>query len=548
MWFWLDQHLHQLEAERLIRLAVAEERGYWFKHALIQEAAYGTLVRRARLRIHRAVAETLEATYAAQRAEWAAVVGHHYREAEDERAAAYFALAGEQALARYANAEATQHYREALRLTHIPITPVEQRAHAGWLSGLGRALNRQSQYTDAIAVWQQAIALYQTLGETEALARLYARAARASWWSGNTPQALALCRAGLAQIPPQLETPGLAALLHEAARACFFNGELAEARPLCERGLALAQRLNALPVQIEALTTLALLLRREHASDRALELLHHATQLAEASGLPTGELLLAAGRAYNNLAELLEEDLGDLAAAREQYQRSADMVRRRRSANEELFVLNQIAAVTLLQGDLAGVTQLLPALRTLGKETGNAGLGSLNLLWVEGQLWRYQGEGARALACLRACQAALRQRGDQEHLGRADFSLAELLLDLGDLPAAREAAQEAVEISDRGLGPQIRARGLLASVLIQQGDLTAARAWLTEARALAGPQPLPLDQAHLLLAVARLAVAHKEWAVAFNAFESAAAVEAHLGRRWYAAQVQREWAAARAQA
>src|SRR5262245_50021711 len=61
----LSQHMHQLEHVDLIRLLAGQpEVEYIFRHALVQESAYGTLVRADRRRTHRAVGETLEQVYA----------------------------------------------------------------------------------------------------------------------------------------------------------------------------------------------------------------------------------------------------------------------------------------------------------------------------------------------------------------------------------------------------------------------------------------------------------------------------------------------------
>jgi predicted ATPase len=153
----LAEHLSYLESYGLIRRAAEQpELEYLFRHALIQEAAYESLLKADRRILHRAVAETLERLYPEQRTELAATLGHHFAAAgEAERGHHYFKLAGEHALTQYANAEAEQHFRAALSLA------VSEADRAHLLSGLGEALVWQSRFAEAVSTWREAITLYQ---------------------------------------------------------------------------------------------------------------------------------------------------------------------------------------------------------------------------------------------------------------------------------------------------------------------------------------------------------------------------------------------------
>src|SRR5690242_12437312 len=112
----LDPALHRLESSGLIRRAGTVDLEYLFLHALVQDAAYASLLRTDRRRLHRAVAETLEALGPEPTAEAAATLAHHFLEAEDPRALEYFSLAGSRARAVFANTEAAAYFRTALAL------------------------------------------------------------------------------------------------------------------------------------------------------------------------------------------------------------------------------------------------------------------------------------------------------------------------------------------------------------------------------------------------------------------------------------------------
>src|SRR5262245_24366940 len=127
------EHLTQLAQAGLLSLASdAPEAEYVFRHTLVQEAAYSTLLRADRRRLHRAVGEVLEATYPDQLSELAPLLAAHFTEAgDDARALHYWTLAGDVALAAYANPEAARAYEAALALA-----PGDA-ARAALLIGLG---------------------------------------------------------------------------------------------------------------------------------------------------------------------------------------------------------------------------------------------------------------------------------------------------------------------------------------------------------------------------------------------------------------------------
>jgi predicted ATPase len=89
---------------------------YSFKHALIQDAAYTTMLRPRRQRLHARIAQVLQAdAELAQRSP--ELLAHHFTEADQpEMAVPYRLAAGLQASAGAAHAEACKHFREGLRL------------------------------------------------------------------------------------------------------------------------------------------------------------------------------------------------------------------------------------------------------------------------------------------------------------------------------------------------------------------------------------------------------------------------------------------------
>jgi class 3 adenylate cyclase/tetratricopeptide (TPR) repeat protein len=111
----LETSLGKLEQAELIRLRQQlPELEYIFKHALVQEAAYGSIVAERRKAIHGAVANAIETLFQGRLEEFTSMLAYHYARAEDwDKAQAYLFKAGDQAGRMAADGEALEHFRHA---------------------------------------------------------------------------------------------------------------------------------------------------------------------------------------------------------------------------------------------------------------------------------------------------------------------------------------------------------------------------------------------------------------------------------------------------
>jgi hypothetical protein len=121
-----DVQLDTLEAKGLIRLvAVRPELEYLFRHALVQDAAYGSLLKQERKQLHGLVGGALEELFPDRREELAPVLAMHYEQAgEIDRAIDYLVEAGSRARAKNAILEAYTAFDHAAELSAtIEATP-----------------------------------------------------------------------------------------------------------------------------------------------------------------------------------------------------------------------------------------------------------------------------------------------------------------------------------------------------------------------------------------------------------------------------------------
>src|SRR5215472_10716560 len=102
-------------AELLFRIGEPPNARYTFKHALVQDTAYETLLRSRRQMLHRQIAETLQNQFAATVTAEPELVAHHLTQAGlDEPAIEWWGRAGDQALRRSAFKEAAAHLGKAI--------------------------------------------------------------------------------------------------------------------------------------------------------------------------------------------------------------------------------------------------------------------------------------------------------------------------------------------------------------------------------------------------------------------------------------------------
>jgi class 3 adenylate cyclase/tetratricopeptide (TPR) repeat protein len=118
-----------LQAGLISRHGVPPQATYLFNHALVQDAAYGTLLREPRRLLHARIAQTLENEFAELAESRPELLARHCAEAGlIEKAAMLWGKAGERSLARSALAEATAQLDRALKLiAPLPSTPPVRR-------------------------------------------------------------------------------------------------------------------------------------------------------------------------------------------------------------------------------------------------------------------------------------------------------------------------------------------------------------------------------------------------------------------------------------
>jgi tetratricopeptide (TPR) repeat protein len=516
--------LEQAERAQLIHEVGAGGGGLFsFAHALIPTALVEGLSGLRRRRLHRRVAAVIEER---NPHDYEALAHHFAAAADEERAILYYGRAGERALVVCANEDAERHYRAALEFDPEPL------ARAALLAGLAEAVARQSHPAAAIALFEEAIQLYQSLPDSDQIARLYARLARVVSDSEGRAPGLATCRQGLAAVAGQPATPGLAALLAETARACALNGLLEEAGSLFDRALALAERFSLVAVQAELLASTILVTSALSPTDERVTALQKAIDLAEGAGL-----LETAVRAYNNLAfhYAVTDDM-------ESYCRhlwsALELARRLGSASSELRGLTLLinALCSLGQIDEAkGLTSQMRALLDGHPDLGEA-VAALARLMIA-LFDRFRGD---LVTFMEVALVERNQLADIQYSILYDTQLGGVLLEMGRLEEAGKILSQAMAAAEQ-MRMLPSAHFLMAILLTRQGDFAEARALMAGAEQSSMATTAP-DRVMALWASASLALAEGDRPAAWQDYEAAVNQAAALKLRWYQAYLMLQWA------
>ena len=174
----LEGLLQELKALEIIyEQGLLPEPAYIFKHAVIQDVAYQSLLVQRRKELHRAVGHAIEQLYADRLANHCEELAHHFVNDEEwDEAFAYLIRSGDRAKDAYANQAALDFYGKALEVGQRIGAKVPPRRMMAIYQQRAQVWRLSSRYAEAIADSEQMLALARSVadrrGEGEALVEL----------------------------------------------------------------------------------------------------------------------------------------------------------------------------------------------------------------------------------------------------------------------------------------------------------------------------------------------------------------------------------------
>ena len=157
----VDRRLDYLKQIQFIEARTRlEELEYLFKHALVQQTAYESILHQKRKKLHLTVADSIEKLFARKLSEFYGMLAYHYSKADElDKAEKYMIKAGEEALKSSASIEALYYYQNAMEFYIQKLgRAVDPNKMAELEENIGFAFFNRGYYKEAIHYFTRALA------------------------------------------------------------------------------------------------------------------------------------------------------------------------------------------------------------------------------------------------------------------------------------------------------------------------------------------------------------------------------------------------------
>lgn len=437
---------------------------YLFKHALLRDVAYESVLRRLRRAYHRQAAEWLIRTSGARVDEYASLIAEHFVLAEDSRREAEWqGRAAKQAAAQYAHPEALRRLNRALELS--PADDIRARFDLllERVQIYGRRGQRELQHQDSIELEALAERLNDPARRTDAALQRgeYHRCV------SDFPAALEAGQWAVqwAEATNDLSRQADARLL--CAMSLYRMDNRVNAKSQLEEGLALARIAGNRRIEGEVLLWLSGLASIEDDLPAQRARIEEALHLFRG----IGDIYME-GQTLRNLGLLLEDEK-DYLAAQIAYEQALQLLHKAGDQANAGWTLRDLGGLALELGDYATAQvrlgQALDTARKLGDRHGEC----LNL-HILGLLALNQCDYPTAQTVF---QQSLEIAHNRTTRANSLNGLGCALVSQGQFADARVALQQALEIYQRQnwLDLVAAVQAELAGVSLAQGDLAEAR-------------------------------------------------------------------------
>ncbi|MGE0823297.1 MAG: adenylate/guanylate cyclase domain-containing protein [Candidatus Binatia bacterium] len=240
----LQEGLRQLvDAELVYQRGLPPQARYLFKHALIQDTAYQSLLKSKRQQLHQQIAQVLEQQFPETVETQPELIAHHYTEAVlVVQAIPYWQKAGQRASRRSANVEAISHLTRGLELLKtLPDMPEHAQQELGLQIILGPALVAIKGFgaPEVEQTYTRARELCRQLGETPQLFPVL-RGLQAFYVVREQYKTARELGEQLLSVAQRVQDPVFLLMAHNALGGTFFStGEFTSARGHLEQSIAL---------------------------------------------------------------------------------------------------------------------------------------------------------------------------------------------------------------------------------------------------------------------------------------------------------------------
>jgi predicted ATPase len=457
----VEAHLAELRRRGLVfhreHSTIAGNKEYLFKHALLRDAAYETVLLKHRRIYHRRVAEWIEANAGERLEEHLALVAGHYADGGHlDLAANWYTRAGERALSQCSMQEARNLFEQALKLIRPDDLPHRWRALLGHDEALGTLGELEERHADDSSL----LALAQQLGDDSRLAVAYYRIGSQASIEGNNSASLHAFKQGLQAARRAGDLSMQAFILPMQVADLTTVGDLQAAAALVEQALEIAIQTGDKDILARALTNLAPYYLAIGDLTRSVQLMQQQVEINQEQGNRLGEGIGLVNLGYFYLS------LGQFETGRGLLERSLQAARSMGARSFEAYGLLNLGLAEWRLGQPQDACQTLelslPILEVLGDQRGLA-----SRQFYLGLAYEKAGDLSGAAAQFEAARAAFKLLEAVTQMVEAQAGLVRLALLRSDLIQAEQNALEIIAYLEQH-GPQ----GLELPILVY---LTCAR-------------------------------------------------------------------------
>ncbi|MBP7691586.1 MAG: tetratricopeptide repeat protein [Anaerolineales bacterium] len=524
---------HLVEREFVLPPAGGAGDEYNFRHVLVSDAIYSTLLRRSQSELHGQVGEALEQVYADQIDKHVEILARHYAfSPRAERALHYLILAGQKAARAYLNDQARQHYEQALGLLPQVHHSIAQAVQVNM--GLGDVLAFAGEYGTARLQYQAAL---DSIPAPAAMAlaaersELFRKLGAAHLKQSDYEQALGAFTAAQTALAQADQPSPIAAarILNDIGWTHFEQGDLEAAHQTLGQGLALVEGAPALDVISSLYNRLGAVAYRRGDWAAAADCVRHSVGIRES----IGDLAGSAGSLAN--LGLLDIALGDLDAALAHLSRSLEIKRQLGDAEGMAIVQGNLGYLRIIRGELDAAAVVLTEAMETAHHLGLSYLLVQNQRLV-GAMHVAAGDWNEALAVLEECVQRAGESGAQDQLADVYYLLGEAWLGAGQTDLANQWATKALQLMSGThlLGPT-EERGnllrLLGMIAYEKGVSQRADLYLQESLGIFRNISNLLGEGRTLYQLGRLAVGRGDKVSARQLFEKAAGIFQRMGAK-----------------